>query len=458
MIKRTITLIIILGIMSNGIFAQKLDSMAFQRPLSGWGKIKHNLDNIACSKAYQMTFIGVPLIVGGLIVKKENDHFKDLRNCFAPNFDNSYDDYLQYTPAALMLALKVSGVKGRNSWPRMLVSDAFSVILMASAVNIIKSTSNTLRPDGSTRNSFPSGHTATAFMTATMLHKEYGLTRSPWYSIAGYTIATATAVGRQLNNRHWLSDVMVGAGIGILSTELGYFLADLIFKDKGITHNYLNFKNISAETPPTFFGYYLGFTMLPGLNMNLGNIRLDTSTGSSAGFEGAWFFNPYIGAGGRLRAANVPISLDSKHYFSNYYLASKTTSIQPAPTDIFSAGVGAYFSYPFTDRWLLGSKLLIDSQYSSGSGISVSYHDAPDEALKTKEVVKIEESHTVGIGTGLSATFIAKQNLSVRFFTDYDFVPSHIKFKINDENGTRNLKSDHPTHVLTLGASVNIQF
>ena len=70
-------------------------------------------------------------------------------------------------------------------------------------------------------------------MAATMLHKEYGTTRSPWYSIGGYTVATATAVSRMLNNKHWLSDVMVGAGIGILSTEVGYFLTDLIFKDKG---------------------------------------------------------------------------------------------------------------------------------------------------------------------------------------------------------------------------------
>lgn len=70
-------------------------------------------------------------------------------------------------------------------------------------------------------------------MTATMLHKEYGH-RSPWYSIGAYTVATVTGVTRQLNNRHWMSDVMVGAGIGILATEFGYFLADLIFKDKGL--------------------------------------------------------------------------------------------------------------------------------------------------------------------------------------------------------------------------------
>ena len=129
--------------------------------------------------------------------------------------------------------MKVCGVESRSSWGRMLVSDAFSAGLMAAAVNSLKYSFRVMRPDGSTRNSFPSGHTATAFMTATMLHKEYGH-RSPWYSIGGYTLATLTGVTRQLNNRHWMSDVMVGAGIGILATEFGYFLADLIFKEKGL--------------------------------------------------------------------------------------------------------------------------------------------------------------------------------------------------------------------------------
>ena len=81
---------------------------------------------------------------------------------------------------------------------------------------------------------FLSGHTAFAFAAATILHKEYGQTRSPLYSIAGYSLATITGVGRVLNNRHWVSDVLVGAGIGIVSTDLGYFLSDVILKQKGI--------------------------------------------------------------------------------------------------------------------------------------------------------------------------------------------------------------------------------
>ena len=69
-------------------------------------------------------------------------------------------------------------------------------------------------------------------MTATMLSKEYGHL-SPWVGIGGYGVATMTGLMRIANNKHWLSDVIVGAGIGILATELGYWLTDVLFKAHG---------------------------------------------------------------------------------------------------------------------------------------------------------------------------------------------------------------------------------
>lgn len=101
-----------------------------------------------------MTYIGVPLVVGGLIVKSEDDHFRSLRNDYMPRFDRHADDYMQYAPAAIMLGMKVAGVQSRSSWGRMIVSDAFSAILMGSVVNTLKRTTNVERPDGSNRHSF----------------------------------------------------------------------------------------------------------------------------------------------------------------------------------------------------------------------------------------------------------------------------------------------------------------
>lgn len=230
--KKLLLLCLLLGV-SIGAFAQ-VDTLSPITPPLRRSPFIRDMERITSSRAYRITYIGVPLIVAGLVVQERDHGFRHLRNDYVPSFRFRYDDYLQYAPAALMLGLKIGGVRGRSSWGRMLVSDAFSVALMAGAVNSLKYTCRMPRPDGSNNKSFPSGHTATAFMAATMLHKEYG-GRSPWYSIAGYSMATVTGVSRMLNNKHWLSDVLVGAGIGILSVELGYLFADLIFKDKGLT-------------------------------------------------------------------------------------------------------------------------------------------------------------------------------------------------------------------------------
>jgi membrane-associated phospholipid phosphatase len=91
------------------------------------------------------------------------------------------------------------------------------------------------RPDGSSNNSFPSGHTANAFMGAEFLYQEYKDV-SPWYGIAGYVVATGTGLFRMYNNRHWFSDVVAGAGFGILSTKVAYWIypwmKEKIFKEK----------------------------------------------------------------------------------------------------------------------------------------------------------------------------------------------------------------------------------
>ncbi len=76
------------------------------------------------------------------------------------------------------------------------------------------------RPNGEDY-SFPSGHTSNAFVMATVLHHEF-IDTSPWLAYSGYAFATTTGVLRVLNNKHWVSDVLVGAGIGILVTDLVY--------------------------------------------------------------------------------------------------------------------------------------------------------------------------------------------------------------------------------------------
>lgn len=106
---------------ADSLIAERKDSLR----ISATSNFSGRLDRFSSSHFYQMTYIGVPLVVGGLIVKSEDDHFRSLRNDYMPRFDRHADDYMQYAPAAIMLGMKVAGVQSRSSWGRMIVSDAF---------------------------------------------------------------------------------------------------------------------------------------------------------------------------------------------------------------------------------------------------------------------------------------------------------------------------------------------
>ena len=353
------------------------------------------LDKFSSSRFYQMTYIGVPLIVGGLIVKREDDHFRGLRNEYLPRFNRHLDDYMQYAPAAVMLGMKVAGVQSRSSWGRMLVSDAFSALLMGGVVNTLKQTTNVERPDGSNKHSFPSGHTATAFMTATMFTKEYGH-KSPWVGVGAYSVATATGLMRMANNKHWLSDVLTGAGIGILSTEVGYYFADLIFREKGI-NRFANENMFDRMDKPSFVSLYLGLNIpLSGYDIDE-EMEFRTSSGSSAGVEGAYFFNPYVGVGGRFTVSNTLIIVNEERAENNTF-------------DAISLCGGSYFSYPLSSRWLIGSKLL-------GGYVHYPQLELTDRSVSSRS--------GFCMGSGVSLTFKAKEYYGIRFFLDYNLLPSH---------------------------------
>lgn len=171
---------------------------------------------------------GLPLIGIGLGYNLYNSHVRDIRQAYVPKFRHHFDDYTQFAPLAVQLGLRLAKVGGSSrSLRQMLLGDLFASGAMLIVVSTTKELTAVQRPDGSSRNSFPSGHTAMAFTSATLLHLEYGA-RYPWLSSLAYAAASAAGVGRILNNRHWIGDVVTGAGVGILSGHLGYWLSDLL--------------------------------------------------------------------------------------------------------------------------------------------------------------------------------------------------------------------------------------
>ncbi|MDR2385736.1 MAG: phosphatase PAP2 family protein [Tannerella sp.] len=146
---------------------------------------------------------------------------------------SSIDNYTQYVPVAAVFGLDLTGAKAKNNFCDRTFVSATSYLLMTAVVRTMKQTINVQRPDSYDNYSFPSGHTATAFVGAHILSKEYKDV-SPWIAVAGYTVATGTGISRIYNKHHWLSDVLTGAGIGILSAEVGYLLLPVFHKMYGI--------------------------------------------------------------------------------------------------------------------------------------------------------------------------------------------------------------------------------
>jgi len=419
------------------------------------------------------TWVGIPVFVAGMIAKGEKTAFRQNYNntntrirLIKYNFHSEIDNYTQFSGIALTAGLKLAGVEGRSSWPRLFASSLASYAVMAGFVNGIKYTASEMRPDGSTRNSWPSGHTATAFVGATILHKEYGLTRSPWYSIAGYSLATATGVMRVLNNRHWISDVLSGAGIGILSTELAYGICDLLFKEKGLLMNDLSYFPDLSKSPSFFsismgigFGnkhlnlpaFRNGFTDSEGAQYEIEAaepLHLKFRSATAVGVEGAWFFNPYVGVGARLRVKSTPINGWSQ--FANIEQKSMEdiannpdykNSIKYFNLDIesdhiteFAADAGIYFSLPLSKRFAIGSKLLVGHSVMDDIEIKATFlgdrldydgegHFTPlDEVAYCEwEYINVHASNSMKFGSGISLTYAHKNSFSWRVFCDYDY-------------------------------------
>jgi len=157
------------------------------------------------------------------------------------------DNYLFLAPGVTAFTLYAFGVHGKNNLRDKAMIYLMSSIFTNGIVFSTKKITNRLRPDKSHYNSFPSGHSALAFSSAEFLRMEYKNV-SAWYGIAGYTTAVATAYLRMYNNKHWFSDVVAGAGVGIASTKLAYWLYPKIqhwfFKDKPAKTTFLpNYSN-----------------------------------------------------------------------------------------------------------------------------------------------------------------------------------------------------------------------
>ncbi|MES2689619.1 MAG: phosphatase PAP2 family protein [Bacteroidota bacterium] len=170
--------------------------------------------------------IPVALITYGSLCTNNNGFpsshdVKKFRDNHFSTFKNYTDDYLLYSNAALVYGFDLLKIPAKNDVLNQSIIMAKTTVLALGIAGIMKYSFTQTRPDRSDNLSFPSGHSALAFALAGVLHHEFK-DSSPWISVLGYTSATVTGAMRILNNRHWYSDVLVGAGIGMLSTNIVY--------------------------------------------------------------------------------------------------------------------------------------------------------------------------------------------------------------------------------------------
>jgi len=180
-------------------------------------------DSLKLKRLYKKAIIPMSLIALGALVNNSEFEKKlqtDLRNKVGNNYEFHIDDYLQHAPLVEMYTADILGVTSKNHWFDQTKYWFIARFISTTITHSLKRMTKKVRPNGELY-SFPSGHTTLAFTNATVLFNEFQDT-SPILAYSGYAFATTTGIFRMINNKHWLSDVMVGAGIGIIVTELVY--------------------------------------------------------------------------------------------------------------------------------------------------------------------------------------------------------------------------------------------
>ena len=147
---------------------------------------------------------------------------RDFRAANLSDFHTPLDNYLQYTPTLANIGLHMIGLKTKSQPKDQLAIFVLGTGIYYVTTKTLKYVVNETRPNGEPY-SFPSGHTTTAFFGAHVLAKEYG-EDYPAIAITGYALASTTGILRVANNEHWVSDVLMGAAVGIASAEAAYWV------------------------------------------------------------------------------------------------------------------------------------------------------------------------------------------------------------------------------------------
>jgi membrane-associated phospholipid phosphatase len=169
--------------------------------------------------SYKQFIAPVALITTGALMVNTalNDNLqKNANNLFGEDFHSNADNFLPFVPVAQIYLGKTFGFNPKNNFKQQTINIVVANAIGAAVFTTLKYTVKEERPDQSDNLSFPSGHTSIAFTNAAILYYEYK-DSNLWYASSGFLFATATGILRIANNKHYTSDVLAGAGIGLAS-------------------------------------------------------------------------------------------------------------------------------------------------------------------------------------------------------------------------------------------------
>jgi membrane-associated phospholipid phosphatase len=140
----------------------------------------------------------------------------------AGDYLDAAGDWLRFAPAAAHLGLGLAGVRARRPFSDRVIESAIAHLCCVGGAFVSKRLFRGLRPDGSSYDSFPSGHASIAFTGAELMRADYG----PWWGVGAYALSSGVALTRLEAGEHWLGDILAGAGLGILCARVGVWLTD----------------------------------------------------------------------------------------------------------------------------------------------------------------------------------------------------------------------------------------
>lgn len=363
---------------------------------------------------------GIFMPLRGVIQTFTHRDFNNLPGPFRYN-NHRWEDYgVALTPLAATWIMKVCGVKSRSTTRRMITANGFALGLTVGLSQTLRWAVTEERPDRRGKSSLPSFHSALAYMGATILSREYGYI-SPWITIGGYTVATGTQMLRIGHNAHWMNDVFMGAGIGVVSTHLAYFLADRIFGRKGINpmqlsaseqaqlrkwdHRPSGFRMISGtETSGRSLNVADFAEPAPGFDMT--GVVLRSSASITTGCEAEWFLNDNLFFSAIARYTMTQTKLEIPDY---------RITAWGEQTHIYHGNIAGGWIMPLVKKIRFGLRTIWGVRYNEG----VTYHKVARGQQLGEGLLTIKPMLRAEGGAGIVIDMLQNHNQTIGFSIDY---------------------------------------